>query len=431
MSPYIYLLTIVENIQLLLAILLVLSIPYYKLVRSIALSIYDPMLFIIFGDWMGSSLVVFMWMQSDISDVHFYYYCFSQVALVLGMLLLRRKIPTLIAGPAPIRTSKLPFLVLLNAAWINITVTLAIWSIAGIPLFRASRIGAFAGSGGLGILERVQSGTILIATFSACFVLGESISQFRKRGAVLFFVWLVIYSAASGSKGSLLVVAQIIFVYIFVFKRQKLGENLFFGGKKGIPILFGATAFALFVIAVQSEGTLIEVVSAFAFRLISYGDIYIYAYINDTLLEVRGDNPLIGLFGGFLSTFRLFPVDMIYTNMGYQLSSIVFPGLDYMSGPNPRHNVFGFHFFGWFGIIYSFLIGCFIVALQRFLYCQVNPTYIGSLLRFLLYFALLSVVGDFDYAMATLADAIISLIVVVFFSLLFYYSNNENNRSTS
>ena len=63
------------------------------------------------------------------------------------------------------------------------------------------------------------------------------------------------------------------------------------------------------------------------------------------------------MFGGFLSTFRLFPQELVPTNIGYQLVGIIFPDLDLVVGPNPQHPVFGYHYFGAFGFVFSFVLG--------------------------------------------------------------------------
>lgn len=428
MSPLEYLPTIVENLSSLLFLMFFLAYPYWKLIRSVSISIYDPIFLILFGDWMGTTLAFFMWSMNDISDSNFYYYCFSQFSFICGLLIVRKNQNKSVISTNEVRQITLPFIILVNSAVVHILSTLSIWSIAGIPIFSVSRIGTFIGSGGFGIIERLQSGSMLIATFSACYIFGEANGTFRKRISLLYFFWLLVSSALSGSKAAYLFIIEIIFVYIYIFKRDQLGNQSFYGGKKGVAVLIGATAFALLVISIQSQEDLIGILSAFAFRIISFGDIYMYAYLEDTITQIKGNNPMIGMFGGILSTFRLLPLDMTYLHMGLQFTSIIFPNLDYFAGPNPRHSVFGYHYFGWAGILYSFFLGVFVVSLQKLLFHTKKTSYLRVLFFFLLYFSLVSVASDFDYSMAALASSLISGIPILFASLIIFYSSYEKRK---
>jgi hypothetical protein len=81
--------------------------------------------------------------------------------------------------------------------------------------------------------------------------------------------------------------------------------------------------------------------------------VYIFAYPDATIESLKGSNALSGMFGGFLSTFRLLPQELLQTNLGSQLFGIIFPNQELVFGPNPQHPVFGYHYFGAFGFVFS------------------------------------------------------------------------------
>jgi len=174
------------------------------------------------------------------------------------------------------------------------------------------------------------------------------------------------------------------------------------------------------VILVQEDVDLGGALVRLAYRMVAFGDIYIYAYPDATIESLRGDNPLIGLFGGFLSTFRLFPVEQTYTNLGYQLALLTVPDLDYIAGPNPRHPVFAYHFFGPLAFVFSFILGLLTQKVHRNLYFPVKRAYLQTLIAFAVYTALVNVSADFDYAMSRLASTLIGLFVSLTPACLLY-----------
>jgi len=166
------------------------------------------------------------------------------------------------------------------------------------------------------------------------------------------------------------------------------------------------------VLATQQESDLGTTALALVYRIVSYGDVYIFAYPDATIESLKGGNALVGMFGGFLSTFRLFPQELLQTNIGYQLTGIVFPDLDLLVGPNPQHPVFGYHYFGAFGFVFSFVLGVVTMAAHSAFYFRRHRTFVTGLLAFLVYFALIGISADFDYAMSRLASSVIGLVVV-------------------
>ncbi len=410
MSPLVYFGMMVDDIQTYLLILLLSALPHLWLARKLAVNIFDPLFLIILADWFGFALVTYMWVSGDIAREHFWYYLASQAAFYAA-LLIARKFKAAADRPRPFEpTFGLVMWVMVISALVHFSATAAKWHLTGIPLFNVSRLGAFAGSGGLGIIERFEVGAYYILSFSTLLMW----MRFRARArwtTWLMVLWLLIYITFSGSKAALLGLMQVFFLLRFLLSDRS--QKSYFGSAGGGKAFAAAGVFSLMVLLVQSQGSIQEALLGLAFRLVSFGDIYVYAYIDNTLQYVQGDNWIIGLFGGALSTFRIIPSEWVYKNMGLQFTEIVFPGLDYLAGPNPHHNVFGYHFFGWWGIVFSAALGLIIAALQSNLFNRTHRGYIAALWAYLLYFSLSSLGGDFDYSLSTLSSIFISATAIL------------------
>lgn len=413
MSPLEY---IVESLDgwpqyaLLASLFLVL---HWLLIRRWVVGIYDPLFLILVANAFGWTIVWFMYLRGDIATIYVVSFTVTQIALYVGISLGRVFRQRALPAPASADSLAVPQLTLAMSALVHVASTLSIWAVAGIPLFRASRLGAFVGSGGLGGLERLAEASALIAAFAVLYLM-VLWPRMRRSPLILAFVaWYLLTVALSGSKGALMTVGQYALVMAFVYGRLRYQPGRFWGGRAGKILVVAATAFALAVLLTQQESDLGSAILALAYRVVNYGDVYIYAYPNATIEGIRGDNPLVGLFGGFLSTFRLFPPELLHTNIGFQFTGLIYPDLELYSGPNPQHSVFGYHYFGPFAFIFSFLLGILTSTSQATLFNTPHRSFLSGLVAFGFYFAMVNISVDFDYTMAKLATLAIGLVVIV------------------
>ena len=386
---------------------------HWWMIKRWAVGLYDPLFMLLISNVFSWAIVWFMYLRGDIAEVYVVSFTTAQLALYAGIGASRLTRPRAEPEQSPDVDSAVPKLTLAMAAAVHIASTLTIWSIAGIPLFRDSRLGAFEGSGGLGILERLAESSALISIFSVVFLL---IQRPKLRWNFLvhaFLLWYIASTAMSGSKGALLGVGQYVLSILFVYTKLRHRADRFWGGRAGKLGMIAAGIFAIGVLAVQQDSDLTTTLSAFVYRVVSYGDVFIFAYPEATVESIKGDNSLIGLFGGFLSTFRLFPQELVYSNIGYQFTGIIFPDLDLIVGPNPQHPIFGYHYFGSFAFVFSFALGLVTAGAQARLYFRSHSTFLSGLVAFMLYFTLVSVSIDFEYSLSKLANMIIGLVVVV------------------
>ncbi|BAL97473.1 hypothetical protein [Rubrivivax gelatinosus] len=391
-------------------------IAHWLLIRRWTVGIYDPLLLVLLSNAFGWAIVIFMTIRHDIQNVYTGSFLASQLALYLGMELAGRQRPTTCVNRVVHRVKDdpwVPVLIFGTSALAHSVSTLATWTLVGIPLFRASRLGAFQGSGGLGVIERLSDSCALIAAFSLVYLLVFRPKLRRNVFVIAYAIFHLTALALSGSKGALMSAVQIVLSLLFVFTALSGKRDRFWGGRAGKIFLLSAVAFAVIVLTIQEDSDLTLAVLGLVYRIVSYGDVYIYAYLNSTVELIVGDNPVIGMLGGFLSTFRLLPVDSIYPSMGYQLTNLIFPEVDVIVGPNPQHAVFAYHYFGIFGFIFSFFIGCAIRAAQKTFYFGQQRTFVSGLSAFCLYFCIAGLCVDFEYGLSRLASLLIGYCVTV------------------
>lgn len=413
MSPIEYLMQALDDwpaYLMLVALFVVLHVP---LIRRWTVGIYDPLLMLLVSNSLGWAIVWFMYLRGDIATMYMLSFTAAQLALYLGMGLGRLLAGRSVALRVPPDGPFLPTLTLASAALVHVTSTLAVWALVGIPLFRDSRLGGFQGSGGLGILERLADASSLIGLFSVTYLMLCWPRLRRSPPLWAFVLWYVTALALSGSKGALLSGGQYVLSILFVYGSLRLRKDRFWGGRSGKLFVVLATLFAIAVLALQQEGDLGLATLGLLFRIVSYGDVYIFAYPDATIESLSGSSPLVGMFGGFLSTFRLFPQELLHTSLGYQFTLLVFPDLDLFVGPNPQHPVFGYHYFGLFGFVFSFVLGLLTMAVHTRFYFRRHSSFLVGLVSFMVYFALFSVSLDFDYSMFKLANTVIGLTVIV------------------
>jgi hypothetical protein len=403
-------------------ILLVLSamLHWVFLLRRRTLGFFDPLFVILLGSIFGWTIVWFMYLRGDIEGVYAASFTVTELAFYAGLCTTRR-IPRAPPPRAPSGESPgFAISIFAVAAFIHIGTTLTTWSIAGIPLFRVSRLGAFVESGGLGVLERLVDAGGAIALFTSLY-LAIGNSRTRKRFVYYgFFAWYSISIGLSGSKSAFLVIGQCVFAVAFLYTSIGRREGSFWGGKAGKAFIVISTAFAVLVLIVQQDVDFASALTAFAFRLLSFGDIYINAYPGATIEQLRGDNALVGLFGGVLSTFRLFPADQLHVNIGYQFSLLNAPNMDYLAGGNPRHSIFGYHYFGHWAFLFSFLLGVLTSRVHRAFYFSNRRDFFHTLVSYLAYVSLVSVSVDFDYSLSRIANMLIALCLILPPALLLF-----------
>ena len=288
MSPLEYLGGAIEwwDLYVLLALLFVAL--HWALIRRWAVGIFDPLLLLLFANALGWAIVWFMYLRGDIATRYVVSFTAAQLALYVGMEVGRRFRPRIGPPELPAGKDAIPSLTLWISAAVHVSSTLATWMIAGIPLFRDSRLGAFQGSGGFGIIERLADSSALIALFSAVYLLLRQRGRWRNVPIYGFLLWFLLSLGLSGSKGALLSFGQYVLSIVFVYGSLRQRSDRFWGGRMGKVLVVAATLFAIGVLATQQEGDLGTAALALVYRIVSYGDVYIFAYPDATIEGTEG-----------------------------------------------------------------------------------------------------------------------------------------------
>lgn len=415
MAPLEYLADAIDQWHDYALLLLVFLALHGVLIRRWVVGLFDPLFLLLLANAFGWAIVWFMFQRGDIAGRYVTCFTLAELGFYAGIEFARPARGRAQRDSPPQRDDLgTATLTLAFAAFVHIGATLAVWAIAGIPLFRESRLGGFEGSGGLGIVERLADASALIAIFAAVYVLVFRPRARRQAVIWAFLLWYLAAAGLSGSKGALLTTGQYVVSIAFVYTALRHRADRFWGGRAGKWLLFASALFAVGVLATQQEeGDLGTAAIRFVYRVVSYGDVYVFAYPDATIERLQGNNALVGLFGGFLSTFRLFPQEAVYPNLGFQFTKIVFPDVDLIVGPNPQHPVFGYHYFGWLAPLFSFVLGLITMTVHTRFYRDAHRSFLGGLLSFMLLFSLVNISVDFEYALTRLATLIIGIVVVV------------------
>lgn len=440
MLPIEYWVSIKEQWEIYCLIVSAFTVLHYIIFKNYIFGVFDFYFLPVVGNIFSCSIVAFMFFNNDIKEIYFYSFFLGQALLYLGFLLSAKN--KIIFNTENISNSLDKILciesIYFSSVFVYIFTTLFSYYMAGIPLLRVSRLAAFEGSGGYGVIERASSVSLILLLTSVSIVFyfhiknkNYSIKNTKKAFYLLTLGLVAISLILSGSKATFLVFFEILFLVQVKF----YGNNFKKYFNYRFILLAGIIMILLSFMVIYNQSSdisdldfyeiLYKLFDQILFRFSSYGDVYIFSYINENIIYINGDNLLVALFGGFFSTFRLFPVEMMYESVGLQLAKIVSPAMDYVAGPNPRHNIIGYHFLGlYLSLIYSFILGILLGLVRNLLY---KPSAFEKKIRWNLFcmvslISLVSLDTDFEYALSGVASAIIICPIIYLIARVLKYS---------
>jgi hypothetical protein len=402
-------------------------IIYYSLLRKYIYSFFDPFLLTCISIYFGSVDIFFMHHVGTISDYYFFHYVFTQILFILGFFSFK-----------PIKLKKLVFqsssqsihsdretatILYCMSSVIFVFTQLISFILAGIPILMEARLLAYAGGGGIGILSRI----IVITSSITLFLLinrkysTHKLSIAEKLYDAFIFIFIIISLLSGGARSALLDIVYTGFLYGLFICRFKEYTGVFNLIRKNLKIFFLFAfigALIVFTIGLRREGNELHPLFAMILRFIQSGDIFMYAYQDNVIEQMKRANPLIVMFADALGMFRVMSWSDIPTELGNQLHRYHM-GNDLPMGPNPVHNVFGLFYFGYAGsLIYSFMIGWLLSFIRNKMIFFLPKTILGGLFFVLVTNALLAIPIDFSYAIHRLDNIIIIGIPLILFSTI-------------
>lgn len=380
----------------------------YVILRKQIYSLFDPLNFLIIAGGSGYSVVIFLYYLGYITDYYFYSFLATQTAFFIGMLANRKrslkKIYLDSNVPLPRYTGLITVIYPLSVS-LFILCQFIVYYTSGIPLLMASRLEIFSGGGGFGMVNRIIQVTQMIAIAVAFYRL-----LFIKKGFlyklidtfVILFGLLV--AVLSGSKAAILFMIFSL-SYVAIFSHRFNVSSKIFGKINRISLfllLLGLMGGIVTIVYQTGNSDLNQALSVLAMRFINTGDIYYMSYPYGQIENMEHANFFLALFKDFFGAFRIVEWDKLPVNLGLQVFWSYY-NTDMISGPNPRHNVFGLFYLGpILSVFYSFIIGYIISYIRNKILLKASPDFMGLIFYVLLASNTIYMEQDMTYAIGQL-----------------------------
>lgn len=332
------------------------------LVRSSVTTLFDPWAVQQVNTIFASAAVTLLWLAGAIKDELMIYHVAAIFSfLICAGLTFRYSIQTCWVA----REVRPRALIALRNVFLCMFVAsqLGAWAIGGLPILLESRLNAFSSGGGIGVFSRIISFTSFAAVFLTVLRIGVSDQKRVSFTDGFVFVFTVIASIASASKGNIVLTLLVVLTSHWIFKR--LIKNYVAPKVSKTKIVTFAVILVMLMLvplavelARDSETTVGGPIEAFVIRLVLSGDVYMWMYGDDYMSAVTVRSPTALLFSDFLGVTRLASWDQLPVHPGLQVFQMLFPDRDEIRGPNMRVDVFGLLYGSMvFGIIFSAVLG--------------------------------------------------------------------------
>lgn len=380
----------------------------FFVLRKQIYSLFDPINFLIIAGGSGYSVVFFLYSLGYITDYYFFSFLATQIAFFFGVLSNRRissrKIRSSHLAPLPSYTGLITVIYPVSVI-LFITCQFIVYYTSGIPLLMASRLEIFSGGGGFGMVNRVIQVTQVIAisvAFYRLLFINKGVLYKLTDLTVIIFGLLV--AVLSGSKAAVLfIIFSLSYVAIFshrfdvstrVFKKINTISFVLF--------ILGFFGGVITIIYQTGNSDLNTAISVLAMRFINTGDIYYMSYPYGQIENMESGNFFLALFKDFFGAFRIIDWDKLPVNLGLQVFWSHY-NTDMVSGPNPRHNVFGLFYLGpILSVGYSYLIGYLFSFIRNKILLNAKPDFLGLIFYVLLASNTIYMEQDMTYAIGQL-----------------------------
>ncbi len=413
-----------ENTVLYLWTLLSTAIFYFVIYRKTFLSILDPLVFSVIFSAFGFSVVLFLFITKSIETKYLISYLLTQFSFFGGYFTLQslrknqileypRQLIVFVDEDLFIR------ILFIVCASLYIFIQLISYALVGIPLFIGTHIDLYTGAGGLGILGRlidVLKPITIYLLIHYTFTKTSSITFYVYKNSIFFL--LLIFFALSGSRSEFLTIGLIFFCYL-ILNGYKLGDYFKKIRRYELIILLCGLFFIFFTISFQSNnsGSDTSGLAIFLFRLVASGDAYYFSYPNGYIENLSHAKPFLALFGDIFSTLRIIPREQQPVILGYQLYQL-YGQSDTIMGPNARHNVFGYVYFGFYGsILFSYILGFSLSFVRNKSFYFFRKTTLGQILFVLLYTNFAVIETDPPMIISNLENILLLLPVILIVSI--------------
>lgn len=382
---------------------------YTFIANKIATSWMNPLKFNVFTAGIGIGVVFFLFFTGNISFITFAYVLLSSF-LFWGIFLFifkgKQRNVSINLIKERFYADRLFWVLYI----LYISLTLFSYKKFGIPLFNDdSRLAVYAGSGGFGLIQRLQTVMNMYSVFYLFCLYCDRRCTWLK--LLILFSPIILVGVLSGSRSSFL-------IFIFAY----WGAKTFYSGNepklsqyKKLLIPFLAISIVTFFL---QSGTLVSAITGFGERIVACGDLYWQALPDESWQLVKVEDPIKFVLTGLLGPLRIIDASQMETPIGFQLTDITYPGLNKMTGPVALFPVSSLIFYGYIGGFFFTAVQALLAALAfRLVYIKSNSIIICAI-GYYMFTELIPWLGDAAAAMSTLFNVLVSLILV-FIILLF------------
>lgn len=357
-----------QNFDLALFCLFVSYFTTYIVIRKLIYSIYDPMFFFFLLSGAGYSVVLLLWLKGEIGDFYWFSFLTTQF-LFFAFWHISAGSNKQIKKEVTFHIDRVSKVFYYLSVLLFVVCQLLAYKVTGIPLFMDSRLDAFSGGGGVGILDRfIFVSGIVSYTFAFFRVIKSTrVNIYAKVVDWFVLAFMLLTKVLSGSKAGVLDLVffgALTLIYLRgaggdLSLEKKINKYFIFLLLIGIPV-------GIFIYAVQAstgnsdsvtDGGFISFLGKFLFRFVNTGDIFYLSWVNNYIDHISSENGFTALFADFLGSSRLLDRSELPMHLGFAVF------LEHTStpntiGPNARFNVFGLHYFGFFGaMVFSICCG--------------------------------------------------------------------------
>ncbi len=424
--------------DLLLSVIITIVTIFFGIIvfRKHIKSIFDPLFLHILMSYAGYSVVLVLFWKSEIDNKYLISFFCTQISFVFGFLLLKPMSEN--GGNKKVFFFKENEELVVNYIFYTSLIVLfvsqlAVYSFSGIPLLKESRLETFSGGGGFGVLNRfIPVCSVIVTTIciQGIFFNEERVKLIRRVILKLSLFIVVIFALLSGSKsGFLSIIFTMFFVSSYVGAKNSYLAKYFEDKSKRIQWLLMILAFfsAVCIVLIQTrmQESRVNPLLHLAMRFVSTGDVFMYAYPNNTLEILDDTNGWSALFKDILGFFRFYSWSELPVHLGLNIYQTTYES-DLVMGPNARHNIFNYHYFGlYYGCLISFVLGVLVSFLRNKLPHLISSSRFGLVVFVLFAIDALAFEVDPPYAISLFFSKLIVLFAISIFS--YYLARIQRN----
>lgn len=430
------------NIIQVIVMLIGVTIAYWMILKRQIYNVFDPFMLSVVTSIFSAVVVIYMYFNNITNRYFFYSFILTEIAYLVGLSIVKPLNKREINKKCkPINSDRILYYEKLkrNLFWISSLIyvlsQLYYYKTVGIPLLmKNENMYLLAQYVDNGIAKRILDGMFPVVVY----LLIDKFVVYKKKSIFSFCydwfvaVFILVTMALSGYKANFIYIVfylQLYKVYSYKLNKEEKIEkriNRFTVILFSLSLIMSLIIISTRYITSDSDNSIVYLFK----RLLLSGDVFIYSYGSDVLQYINKGNAFTGIFSDILGLLRIVSWDKLPQVVGLQIFQIA-NNSNGITGPNPRHNVFGLLYFGYYGsIIYSFLIGLIINVFRNKIYYRLPQNFIGGI--FYCTFVNAIIFANTDITSLTLAPVnafIFTFIPLLLVTSLFTAVVHKNRKS--